>query len=278
MNIFYNKSAFILSYIVSFLAIIACCGGLFIKNLYQDNAFVKLAWFTNDVITLFLIVPILFTSIFYAKKGNVRWLLILLGLLGYFFYNFAFYLFGATFNVFFLIYAALVSTSVFAIVIFISHSNLENIAVKFSEKTPVKWISVYLFLVTLMLFLVELSMIFPFLISNKLPKTIIQTGNITSIVFALDFTIVIPVSITASILLWQRNSWGFVLGIIMLLKGFFYGLVLSFGTIGLANSNAFGKWDPLLPLYVSIAVGGLLGCWLLLKNFKEIRTSKNIII
>jgi hypothetical protein len=264
-----NKTSYLLSKIITILAIIASCGGLFLKNLYQDNAFVKMAWFTNDIITLLVVAPLLVVAIYFSNKNSNRLHLILVGLLGYVFYNFAFYLFGAAFNIFFLIYAALVSLSAFTLVLFLSQSNLKNIAINFSEKTPVKLVSIYLVFIALILFIVEFSMVFPFLISGKIPATILQTGTNTSIVFALDFTIVIPVSITAAVLLWQRNSWGFILGIMMLVKGFTYGLVLSIGTISLANSDIYGKWDSLFPLYVFIIIGGLLGCCLLLKNFKE---------
>ncbi len=265
-----NKTAFMLSGIIILLAAVASGGGLVMKNLYNDNAFVKMAWHTNDIITLFVVVPLLIVALILAQKGNTRWFLILLGLLGYVFYNFAFYLFGAAFNVFFLVYAALLSLSACALVLFFSQSSLDSIALNFSEKTPVKWVSGYLLLIALMLFMVELSMIVPFLTSGTIPETIRLTGTTTSVVFALDFTIVMPVSVIAAILLWQRRSWGFVMGIMMLVKGFTYGLVLSIGTAALAYSEVYGKWDPLMPLYVALSVGGLLGCWLLLKKFKEI--------
>jgi hypothetical protein len=265
-----NKTAFMLSGIITLLAAVASGGGLVMKNLYNDNDFVKMAWHTNDIITLFVVVPLLIVALILAQKGNTRWFLILLGLLGYVFYNFAFYLFGAAFNVFFLVYAALLSLSACSLVLFLSQSSLDTIALNFSEKAPVKWVSGYLLLIALMLFMVELSMIVPFLTSGTIPETIRLTGTTTSVVFALDFTIVMPVSVIAAILLWQRRSWGFVMGIMMLVKGFTYGLVLSIGTAALAYSDAYGKWDSLMPLYVTVAVGGLLFCWLLLKNFKEI--------
>jgi hypothetical protein len=106
-----NNQAFILSGVTVFLCAFASGGDLLIHNLYHDNAFVKMAWHTNDIITLFVVVPLMIVAIFLAQKGSFRWFLILLGLLGYVFYNFAFYLFGAAFNSFFLIYTTLLTTS-----------------------------------------------------------------------------------------------------------------------------------------------------------------------
>jgi hypothetical protein len=160
---FKKNNSFILSVIIVLLATIASAGGLLLKNLYQDNAFVKSAWFTNDIITLFVVVPLLILSIYFSKKGSQQWLLIELGLLGYVFYNFAFYLFGAAFNVFFLIYTALFSMSAIVLILIFTESDIKAICSKFSEKTPVKGISIYLLLITTMLIIVESSMIIPFI-------------------------------------------------------------------------------------------------------------------
>lgn len=269
MNFSLNKTVFILSVIITLLATLASAGGLLIKNLYTDNDFVKQAWYTNDIITLFVAVPLLIAAMVLSKKGYQRWLLIWIGLLGYIFYNFAFYLFGAAFNIFFLVYTSIVSLSAIALILLLSNPLINTIASGFSEKTPVKLISIYLLIIAIMLFIAEGSMIIPFLISGTIPETIQQTGHPTAVVFALDFSIVIPVSVFAGGLLWQRKHWGYILSIIMLVKGFTYGLVLCIGTTVLAYADAYGKWDPLMPLYIVLAAGGMSGCWLLLKNLNE---------
>jgi hypothetical protein len=268
-----SRPALILSVTVTLLAAVASAGGLLINNLYRDNDFVKSAWYTNDIITLFVAVPLLIVSMFLSQKGSQRWLLIWIGLIGYTFYNFAFYLFGAAFNLFFLVYTALVSISACSLLLLLSQLDINSIVAKFSTKTPVKFVSIYLLLIALMLFIAEISMIIPFITSGTIPETIKQTGHPTGVVFALDFSIVIPVSAIAAILLWQRKGWGYILSIIMLVKGFTYGLVLCIGTTLLAYSDAYGKWDPLMALYIVLTVGGMLGCWLLLRNLKNTTTA-----
>jgi hypothetical protein len=261
-----SRPTLILSAIVTLLAAVASAGGLLIKDLYRDNAFVKQAWYTNDIIILFVAAPLLLLSIYLSNQGSLRWKLIWISLLGYTFYNFAFYLFGAAFNIFFLIYTALFSLSGFTLLQMLWQISTEPVNEQFSEKTPVKWISAYLMLMPVMLFIAELGMIVPFLTSGILPETIITTGHPTGVVFALDFSIIIPAFIASAILLWQRKSWGYILAVMMLVKGFTYGLVLCIGTAVLAYNKAYGKWDPLMPLYFVLAAGGGLGCWLLLKK------------
>lgn len=260
------KPALTLSVIVTILAIAASVGGLIIPDLYRDNEFVKSAWFTNDLITLIVAIPLLITSLLFAFKGSVRWQLVWMGMLGYMVYNFAFYLFGAAFNNLFLVYVALFSSSIAALILGLSNLNVNDIALRFSPKTPVKVISIYIMLIAIMLFLVEMGMISSYFQTGILPETIKLTGHPTSIVFALDLSIVVPVSVVTAVLLWKRNSWGYVMGMIMLLKGFTYGLVLSIGTALLAYSPAFGKWDPLMPFYLVLVFGGLICCWVMLKT------------
>ncbi len=264
-----NQTAFLLSVVILFFSIIASAGGLLIPDLYRDNDFVKSAWFTNDLITLIVVSPLLGLALWFAKKGSLRWQLVWMGMLGYIAYNFAFYLFGAVFNSFFLLYTALFSLSAAALIFGLANLDITHIAQQFSPKTPVKGISIYLLVIAVMLFLVEGGMISGYLFTGVLPETIVLTGHPTSIVFALEMSIVVPTSAIAAVLLWKRHAWGYVIGVIMLLKGFTYGLVLCLGTALLAYSPAYGKWDPLMPFYIVVVVGGVSGCWVLLKRLQE---------
>ena len=260
------KTSLTLTIIITTFAIIAAAGGLLLDNLYRDNNFVKSAWYANDAITLFVVVPLLLFAMILTTKGYHRWLLIWIGSIGYMFYNFAFYLFAAVFNKFFLIYAALFSLSAITLVWMLSRLHIQQLAGYFSINIPVRSIAIYLLFIAAMLLAVEISMIIPFILSGALPETIKLTEHPTSIVFALDLTIIVPASILAAILLWRRSTWGYVLAVIMLVKGFCYGLVLCIGTVQLANSKTYGHWDPLMPFYIFITLGGILCCWLIMKS------------
>ena len=263
------KPAFILSILVAMLASVVSVGGLLLNNLYRDNDFVKSAWFTNDIITLLVAVPLLIAALWFTQKGSVRCQLVWMGMLGYMAYNFAFYLFGAAFNILFIVYVALFSLSVASLILKLSNLDLHSISLLFSAKTPVKGLIIYLLVIAVMLFAVEMGMISNYLLTGILPETIKLTGQQTSVVFAMDLSIVVPLLFITAILLWKRLAWGYVLGIMMLLKGFTYGLVLSIGTALLAHSPAYGKWDPLMPFCMVLTIGGFTGCWVLLKKRKE---------
>ena len=110
-----SKTTRTLTILIAVLDLVASAGGLFFDNLYRDNAFVTAVWRGNDVVTLLVAVPLLMIAFLLTKRGAKQALLIWLGLLDVILYAYAFYLFAAAFNWFFLIYVALFTSSIFAL-------------------------------------------------------------------------------------------------------------------------------------------------------------------
>lgn len=255
----YN-TAYRLSILVAILAAIAAAGGLFLPGHYRDNDFIKTAWFGNDLVTLLVAVPLLVSSLYFSRKGSQRAHLVWMGAIAYMIYNFAFYLFGAAFNKFFLVYVALFALSFYALVLGLSNMDVRGIKERFNAALRVQWISIYLFLISVPLIVVEGGQCVNFIVTDKLPE-------VPTLIFALDLAVVVPATALAGTLLWQRKSWGYVLGAMMLVKGFTYGLVLMTGTSLIALTGA-GAWDPLMPFYTFVTVGGLTCLIKLLKNMR----------
>lgn len=254
------RTVYLLSWIAALSAAIASVAGLFIKNFYTDNEFVQTAWYGNDWVTLLVVVPSLLILLLFSNKNTVRIQLIWMGLLGYLVYNYAFYLFGSAYNAGFIFYIIIFSSSLFAIILGLSSIHTFEISI---NSKILRWISGYLFLISIMLCLVEVPPIISHILSGKIPDIVVKTNHPTSVVYALDLTLVVPLMILAAILLWKNKAWGYILSAIMLIKGFTYGLVLTAGTILLAQNNID---DPLLPVWIFITVGGLAGSILLLKK------------
>jgi cellulose synthase/poly-beta-1,6-N-acetylglucosamine synthase-like glycosyltransferase len=210
------KSAYILSAVITVLALVASAGGLFIGDLYRDNAFVKTAWYGNDLMTLLVAVPLLVVTLILSMRGSQRAQLVWLGLLVYMLYNYAFYLFGAAFNRFFLIYVALFALSIFALIFALPRVDVNGISQKFQARTPVKWISGFMLFFALLLGGIWIAQSLGFVASGQVPQTVADTGHPTSVVFALDLSLLMPGMILGAILLWKRQPWGYVLGAMMI--------------------------------------------------------------
>lgn len=122
------KLAARLTVIIVFLTIIASVGGLVWVELYRDSELVKAVWFVNDLITLFLALPLLLLAMHHALKGSQKAQLIWAGSLWYLIYNYVFYLYGAAFNSFFLLYVLLFTLPVYTLVIVFSNMDIELIS------------------------------------------------------------------------------------------------------------------------------------------------------
>ncbi len=152
-----QKYAVILSVLIAVLATIAAAGGLLLDGLYRDNEFVTTTWLGNDAVTLFLAVPILVAALVFTGRGSLKAQLVWLGVLDYMLYNYAFYLFGAAFNAFFLIYAALLGLSIFALIFGLVSLDVTRVSQQFSRGIPVRWIGGYFLFVALGLSVVYLA-------------------------------------------------------------------------------------------------------------------------
>ncbi len=261
-----QRSAFILSTLIAILAILASVGGLLLKGLYRDNAFVTTTWLGNDAVTLFLAAPILVAAMVFAARGSLRAQLIWLGALDYMLYNYAFYLFGATFNAFFLVYAALLGLSIFALIFGLTSLDVEKVRQQFSPRTPVKWIGGYFLFVAAGLGVIYLIQSIAFIATGQLPAIVTLSGHPTNVVFALDLTLLIPWFVLGAIWLIKRQPWGYVIAGILSVKGPLYTLVLAVNSILVVNAGISETSE--LPLWASLTVLGTAASVLLFGHLK----------
>jgi hypothetical protein len=249
-----SNTVYWLSWLIAAFTLIASVGGLFIGNLYQDNELVKKTWFINDLLTLVVMTPLLVGSLILAMRQSQRAQLVWVAMLGYMLYNYAFYLFGAAFNVFFLIYVAIVSLSMFALIFALSSLDVTAISQSFRTSTPVRWISGFMVFIGAFLGFKWIADSLNFVLTGQLPQAVVDFAHPTNIVFALDLSLIVPWMILGAIWLWQRHSWGYIVGIMMTVKAATYGLVLITSTIYVALS---GNFDPLAPFYAVVFLGGV---------------------
>lgn len=246
-----------LTFLIAVLAGIASAGGLIIPDLYRDNSFYRAAWQANDVVTLFL-TPVLVVSFLHYRRESVSAQLVWLGLLLYMFYNYAFYLFGAAFNWFFPIYAALFTLSLYAILCGVLEITGAPVSKWLLSPPNRRLIATFLMLVAVPLAVVELLQYWRFVLSGITPE-------FPPLIMALDLALVLPNTILAAWLLIGKKMWGTVIAAVMLVKSFAYGLVLVAGTSFISISGA-GPRDPLLPFYMFISAGSFILITVLLRD------------
>lgn len=263
------KTAFVLSYLIVLLAVIASAGGLIFRSAYRDNAFVKTTWLGNDAITLFLAVPILVAALVFSQRGSLKAQLVWMGVLDYLLYNYAFYLFGTAFNVFFLVYVALLGLSIFALIFGLINLDVNRISQQVRERTPVKWIGGYFLFVAFGLSAVYLSQSIGFIFTGQVPSIVTTSGHPTNVVFALDLTLLVPWLVLGALWLMKRQPWGFALTGILSIKGPLYTLVLTVNTILVMRTELATGGE--LPLWATLTVLGSLAGIVFYRNMQAVK-------
>jgi hypothetical protein len=118
-----------------------------------------------------------------------------------------------------------------------------------------------------------------FVFTGNPPQIMVNLDSPTNLVATLDLTLVVPFSFVAAYYLWKRRPIGYVLAVMLNVKGFVYNLVLILGSIVQEQSNVKGALD-LVPLWVILCIGCLLSFVLLIMNMKPVindgKTEKQI--
>jgi hypothetical protein len=110
---------------------------LYGQGLYRyDTLLIGSGFRGQDAITLVIGVPLLVISILLYRRGSLRGGLMLTGALAYFLYVYASMAFGAAYNGVFLLYVALLSASLFALVLAFASVDLRSPPSRFRVGCP----------------------------------------------------------------------------------------------------------------------------------------------
>jgi hypothetical protein len=195
--------------------------GFFIDDLYRDAPVNAAQAVGQDLITLLVALPALVISATLALRGSMRGHLVWLGALGYLVYTYLTYALAIEFNPLFLVYVALLGLSLYALIGGLATTDFAGIKARFTERTPVKAVSIFLAVVAVLFYLMWLSEDIPALLAGEVPKGVIEAEAPTDVVHVLDMAWILPANVLTAIWLWRRRAQGYVLA----------GTVLSFLSI-----------------------------------------------
>lgn len=206
-----------------------------------------------DLVTLLVAVPLLLIAAHLAGKGSVRGRLMLVGTFFYFAYSYLVILFGVSYNVFFLLYAALLSASIAGLALSLGALMATRADRYVSPRFARRTIGWALLAVSGMFLLLWLSRIVPALVTGKPPIGLESYTTLS--VQAADLSIVIPLGTTTSVLLLRRRAVGYVLAAPVL----FFQATMGLGLVGMVTAMALmgttvGVADA-VPAVVTAAVG-----------------------
>ena len=197
--------------------------GLLLPDEYRDAAWITASWFGNDAVTLIVGTPLLIAAARRARHGSTAGLLWWLGAIAYAAYNYAFYLFGAALNTFFLLYVAALVLSMAALLLALPRVDIARVAASFRSATPRRVIGGAFTLLGFGLMSTWITMWAAYAFAGR-PTPV--EPEAFKVVAALDLSLMGPALALGGILLWRRAAWGYVIAAIAGIQGSLYLLVL----------------------------------------------------
>lgn len=260
-----NKTTQTLSFFIAALMALQAVLGLLLSKQYNDPAWIKTAWFGNDLFTLILAVPLLVITSLISQRGSTRGNLFWLGMLGYAVYNYVYYLFGSALNAFLLLYILILNLSIITIILGISDLDVNKTASKLSEKTPRKFLGGFFAFVGIGLAIVWIMMWAAHIFGGK--PTPIEPEPF-KVVAAIDISIIAPMLLFGGIMLWKKNAWGTVIASMAGVLGSLYLLLLSTNSV-IAIQRGLAEAPGELPIWGSLGALTSLATFFLFRNIKE---------
>lgn len=213
----YNRTLTILTLLLAVsLALVSVAGAFFPGTYERDHPSMAAQGAGQDLVDLFLGVPLLLISFFYARKGRRIAFLIYAGTLSYIMYSFIIYCFGVHFNRYFLLYCLTLGLSLYAFILVISALRQERVADWFAP-VPARAISVYLFIVALIFYALWLRSVVPAIIHNEIPKEVGDYNLLVNPIHVIDLVFALPALIIGSVLLWKKQSMGYIIASVALI-------------------------------------------------------------
>jgi hypothetical protein len=113
----YNlRFGYLFSLLIVLLTAIASVAGILFPDLIYPTAEAQLSFISNDVVNLFIGLPILLLSMWLARRAKLTGLLFWPGALFYGLYNYIVYLFGVPLSVVYPVYLVIVTLSIYTII------------------------------------------------------------------------------------------------------------------------------------------------------------------
>ncbi len=165
------------------------------------SADVAIQGISQDYITLFVSVPFLLISLFVAKKNSIHGLFLFIGTIAYFLVTYLFYLTIGMYNKLFLIYAFLLGTAFFTLILALLSFKINEIRNVFQSEKLLQNSEIFLIINGILVAMLWLGIIVsPLLNGTIIPlqvqhyTTLIVQGFVLGLLMLIPFITLFPTS------------------------------------------------------------------------------------
>ena len=222
----------------------------------------------QDIINLFVLVPILLVASVLIRRESKLWQFVWLGSLIYTVYSYTTYCFGVHFNSLFLVYCGILGFSFYLLMGFLISMDAETIKSWFDDKTPIKMTTTFLFVVAALFYFIWLSDIIPALINGEVPELVKEYGLLTNPIHVLDIAIALPGFIISAMLLRKKHALGYVLVPAFIVFIIIMAIAIG-GMIAVMNFKGFNADLSMTIIFAIIAIVSSVIFIALMKHLKK---------
>lgn len=268
MNFKNLKSINILSVLLSItLTVVSVAGGFFPGTYEREVPSMAAQGAGQDLVDLFLVVPLLLISLYYTNKNSKVAAFLLGGTLAYIMYSFVIYSMGIHFNQFFLLYTATFGLSLYAFILYLNDMFKENIAGWF-ENPPRKAIGIYLIFVAVVFYALWLKSVIPAIINDTIPEDVSNYDLLVNPVHVLDMAFALPALIIGGILIMKGKDKGYLIAALSLVFMMILTIALA-GMVIMLVIRGISEDYTIATVFGVLTITSLVFTVLLLKNIRK---------
>jgi hypothetical protein len=250
------------------LAVVSFYGAFVPLTYERDAASMAAQGMGQDIVDLFLVVPLLAISLIFVLRNSRVALCIYGGTLLYILYSFFIYSFGVHFNNLFLLYCLTLGLSLYAFILLMYEFARMDAREWFGDKVPTRSIGIYLIIISMMFYSLWLRDIIPAIAGNSVPRSVSDYELLVNPVHVLDIAIFLPGLIITAILLMRKHRFGYVLAPILLVFVIILAIALA-GMVIMVKAKGMGDDTSVAGIFALLAVISFIFLFAMLKSVKS---------
>lgn len=268
------KSITILTIMLAITLAIVSFYGAFIPGTYErETASMAAQGRGQDLVDLFFILPLLIISLIYMRKDKKSAYFIYSGTVLYILYSFVIYGFGVHFNQLFLLYCFILGLSLYTFILMMYILNSLDTGRWFSSKAPVRSVSIFLFVIAVMFYLLWFKDIIPAIVNKSVPESVSNYNLLVNPVHVIDIAFALPGLIITAFILLKKKHLGYILAPISLV--FIINLAIALtGMVVMEKIRGISDDISIAVIFVILAVISIFLLILFLKNLKTVKKIK----
>lgn len=249
---------------------------LYGRGLYAyDSVFKATGNRGADLLMLVAGIPLLVVTTVLTVRGSLRGSLLLIGSLIWILYLYATLALGTAYNDFFIVYVALLSTSLLAFVLAVRSIDLRVLAKRMRPEIPRRGPAIFMIasgIVTLVVWLIDpVAALF----TDGTP-TVLET-NTTLVTHALDIALIVPAALIAGVLILRREVVGYVMAISLLVMEIALAPMIVLQTIFQLDAGVeFTPAEIVGPIGGFMAIS-IISVWVLVSILRSIEAPAGIV-